>query len=102
MTAIEGFLRYVLEQLLANPREIDLSTEDKDQEIVIKLKVTSDDLGILLGKRGKTINAIRSLLQVAAGRINKSATLEVKGEYQQDFSVSDNLNNSSSVNHDED
>ncbi len=83
MNAPEKFLRYIFSLLLKKPEEVTLTSEETDKEIHFKVNVAKQDLGALIGRRGRTITAIRALLQVAAGRSNKHATLLVQEEESQ-------------------
>lgn len=40
--------------------------EDEENNIILEIIVQSDDMGVVIGRGGKMINAIRTLVQAAA------------------------------------
>ena len=77
MRDLEGFVEYVVRSLVDAPSEVRVSTEEKDDTSVIRIDCRKEDIGKIVGKRGKTIMAIRSLVRGAAGRMHKMVTVEV-------------------------
>lgn len=49
-------------------RECEISEENSDGFIVFKVKVPKEDIGIVIGRSGKTINAIKNVLKINAIR----------------------------------
>ena len=49
-------------------KECEISEENSDGFIVYKVKVPSDAVGIVIGRSGKTINAIKNVLKINAIR----------------------------------
>lgn len=90
MNATEAFLRYVLSILVKHPEKMQLTKSENDKEIQFQLKVAHDDAGRIIGRNGRTISAIRSLMQVSAGRVNKHAVLILQGEEQHPTTASNN------------
>ncbi len=74
---LEKFVEYVVCALVDAPSEVKLATEEVDDGYVIRITCRKDDIGKIVGKRGKTIMAIRSLVSGAAGRLRKHIAVEV-------------------------
>ena len=72
---LEGFVSYVVCALVDNPDEVKVRTEEEGCSIQISCR--KEDIGKIVGKRGKTIMAIRSLVSGAAGRQRKRVSVEV-------------------------
>ena len=53
------------------------SLKKSNEGIMIKVKCRKSDIGKIIGKNGKTINAIRSLVQGAAVRLNKKVSVDI-------------------------
>ena len=51
-------------------------TKEKD-EIILKLKVSEDDMGKVIGKQGRIAKAIRTVVKSAANRENVKVSLEI-------------------------
>ena len=77
MHDIESFVDYVARSLVDSPEAVKVrSTEDADV-FGIQIICKEEDRGKIIGRRGKTINAIRALANGAAGRMQKKVTVEV-------------------------
>lgn len=74
---LEGFVEYVVRALVDSPDHVRISTEDNANNTVIRIDCKKEDIGKIVGKKGKTIMAIRSLVRGAAGKMNKVVTVEV-------------------------
>ncbi|MBQ9787439.1 MAG: KH domain-containing protein [Lentisphaeria bacterium] len=74
---LESFVDYVVKSLVDNPDEVKLSTVETDEGATIQIRCSKEDIGKIVGKRGKTIMAIRSLVSGAAGRQRKRVSVDV-------------------------
>lgn len=71
------FVKYVVCNLVDKPQVVEVIAENTDRALVIKVACQKEDIGKIIGKNGKTIDAIRSLVNGAAGRLGKRANVEV-------------------------
>jgi predicted RNA-binding protein YlqC (UPF0109 family) len=71
------FIEYIAKQLVDNPGAVSLSDEEKDGKVVFKLKVGEADVGKIIGRKGRTAQAMRVLLSAVAAKNGKRAMLEV-------------------------
>ena len=74
---LEGFVDYVVKALVDYPDEVSVSTVDNGDGSTIQIRCRKEDIGKIVGKRGKTIMAIRSLVSGAAGRQRKRVSVDV-------------------------
>jgi len=74
---LEGFVQYVVSALVDAPEEVRIETVENDEGYVIRINCKKEDIGKIVGKKGKTIMAIRSLVSGAAGRQQKRISVEV-------------------------
>ncbi len=58
------FLQSVVTPLVQNPEEVSIEETHDDLGTLLTLKVDSSDMGVIIGKGGKTIEAIRTVLRV--------------------------------------
>ena len=77
---MEEFLEYVIKQLIEYPDEMVLSHHETPRKVTFHLRLRQSDVGKVIGKHGRTIAAIRSLLNAAASRHNQRAALEIVEE----------------------
>ena len=74
---LEDFVAFVSRSLVDNPEAVQVSTLEKDRLSVIQIRCEKRDIGKIVGKSGKTIAAIRTLISGAGGRIGLRMTVEV-------------------------
>jgi len=60
-----------------NPDKVQVSQLDGEQSSIIELKVSPDDLGKVIGKQGRTAQAIRIILGAAGMKLKKRYNLEL-------------------------
>ena len=77
MKDLENFVEYVAKTLVDIPDDVSVTSEDKNGWNVIQICCRQLDRGKIIGKKGKTIMALRSLLSGAAGRMQDRVTVEV-------------------------
>lgn len=71
-------LEFIARNLVDHPDEVQITeTEDEDGQVVYELRVHPDDMGKVIGKRGRTAKAIRTMIKAAATRDGESATVEI-------------------------
>ena len=68
MNPIEEFLTFVLRRLAGHPDEVFLTHASVDGKDVYTVQARRTDLPRIIGKRGQTIHAIRSLLDAASAK----------------------------------
>lgn len=74
---LEHFVDYVVRALVDFPDEVNVSSSSTDNGTVIRIECRKEDIGKVVGKRGKTIMAIRSLVSGAGGRLQQRISVEV-------------------------
>ncbi len=76
-----GDMRALIEQiakaLVDEPDQVSVNQIDASQGRVLELKVAPNDLGRVIGKRGRTARAMRNLLGATGMKFNKRFTLEI-------------------------
>ncbi len=79
MSDLTGFVNYVVRQLVDYPDEVkvEAGAGKNDGECVIRISCRKEDIGKIVGKKGKTIMAVRALVSGAAGRLQKRISVEV-------------------------
>ena len=77
LSDLQGFVEYVAKSLVDAPEEVRVNLETREDGSVLKIDCRKEDIGKIVGKRGKTIMAIRSLVSGAAGRQHKRVSVDV-------------------------
>jgi predicted RNA-binding protein YlqC (UPF0109 family) len=74
---MKAFVEYVVKALVDHPDQVDVREVDGDRVVVFELRLNQSDVGKVIGKSGRTITAIRTLLTSAAAKLGKRAMLEI-------------------------
>ncbi|NLB65170.1 MAG: KH domain-containing protein [Lentisphaerae bacterium] len=74
---MKELIEYVVRELVDHPDELRLSEIEGERTVVFELRCHPDDIGKVIGKNGKTVSALRTLLSTVAARQNRRAMLEV-------------------------
>ncbi|GAG79261.1 unnamed protein product [marine sediment metagenome] len=75
---VKELLEYMVKELVDSPDDVEITEEEEDDRTVIfKLKVAEDDLGKVIGKKGRTANALRVLMRAASAKRGKSSIVKI-------------------------
>ena len=70
-------ITHIAKALVDNPEEVVVREIEGQRTLVIELKVAKEDIGKIIGKRGRTVQAIRMILTRASAKIGKRSVLEI-------------------------
>ena len=71
------FIEYVAKNLVDYPEEVEVHQIDGEKTTIFELKVNKSDIGKIIGRGGRTIKAIRTLLVTTAAKNGLRAVLEI-------------------------
>ncbi len=76
---MKELIEYVAKSIVDQPQEVHVS-EDTDQgRTILRLHVAEGDVGKVIGKQGRIVRAIRTLLKVASMKEGSQVVLEIEG-----------------------
>ena len=71
-------LEYVGPWLLDHPEDLEITEGESDRDgIVLEIKVNPEDMGKIIGKRGRIIRSLRALARASANREEGPVMVEV-------------------------
>jgi predicted RNA-binding protein YlqC (UPF0109 family) len=70
-------LEHVVAALVEHPDDIRVEEVEDDQGVVLELTVHPDDVGKVIGKRGRTAKALRTLVRAAGALDDEDVTVEI-------------------------
>ena len=73
---MQAFLEQVVKGLVDHPDAVDITEVEQERSTVYELRLDPTDVGRIIGKSGRTINAIRSLIQAGSAKAGKITRLE--------------------------
>ncbi len=74
---MDELVRYIATNLVSKPEEVRVSVTEGDKQTIIELSVAPEDMGKVIGKRGRIAKAIRSVVKAASLKENKRYLLDI-------------------------
>jgi predicted RNA-binding protein YlqC (UPF0109 family) len=75
---VRELLVYLAQQLVDEPDKVEVEQfEEDDGTLVLELSVADDDYGKVIGRGGRTAQALRTLVKAAAVKDNRRVLLDI-------------------------
>jgi hypothetical protein len=74
---MKELIKYIAQSLVDDPDQVTVEEIEGGHSSVLELKVAKEDMGKVIGKKGKTAQAMRLILSAASAKIKKRAVLEI-------------------------
>jgi uncharacterized protein len=81
MTEVKQMVSYISKALADKPDAIEIDEIVGESVVMLELKVADEDMGRIIGREGRHINAIRSLARVLGGKMGKRISLELVDDH---------------------
>ncbi|MCL6494908.1 MAG: KH domain-containing protein [Ignavibacterium sp.] len=76
---MKEFVEFIAKHLVDHPDGVVVEEKAvEEKKVVLSLKVKPEDVGKVIGKQGKTAQAMRTLLTAVAAKDGKRAVLEIE------------------------
>jgi len=75
--AMKDLITEIVQAVVDQPEKVSVNEIGGSQTTVLELRVAKTDLGKVIGKQGRTAQAIRTILSAAAGKMRKNYVLEI-------------------------
>jgi uncharacterized protein len=73
----KDLITQIAQALVDHPEQVSVNGIESDNTIVFELTVSKGDIGKVIGKEGRNIDAIRTILNAMAGKARKRLRLEL-------------------------
>ncbi|MCJ7738121.1 MAG: KH domain-containing protein [Anaerolineae bacterium] len=77
MTSPKELVEFIAKSLVDDPSQVHVSEIAGETSEILELRVGPEDMGRVIGKGGRTANAMRTLVRVLAAKQTKRVTLEI-------------------------
>jgi predicted RNA-binding protein YlqC (UPF0109 family) len=67
----------IAKSLVDHPDDVEVTEVEGEQTTVLELRVAQEDLGKVIGKKGRTAQAIRTIVNAGGMKLNKRFVLEI-------------------------
>lgn len=74
---VKEWIHFTAQALVDDPAQVSVNTIDGAQTTVFELKVAKSDLGKVIGKKGRTAESIRNVLQSLSAKNKRRFSLEI-------------------------
>ena len=72
----QAVLEYVVQSLVSDQDAVQVDVDDSKRTLQLEVRVGPDDMGRVIGRRGRVANAIRTLTRAAAARDGVEVDIE--------------------------
>jgi predicted RNA-binding protein YlqC (UPF0109 family) len=74
---MKDLVERIAKSLVDHPDDVMVAEVEGEQTTVLELRVAQEDLGKVIGKKGRTAQAIRTIVNAGGMKINKRFVLEI-------------------------
>jgi predicted RNA-binding protein YlqC (UPF0109 family) len=74
---LENLLLVLARSLVEEPDKVEVSGSETDSRVDLELRVAQEDMGKIIGRGGRTIRAIRTVVKAASVKLGKRVNVEV-------------------------
>jgi len=77
MVEIKEIVEYLIKLIVDKPEEIEVAEKQGEHVIIFEVQANKQDFGKILGKQGKNIQAIRTLVNAVSAKAGKRTIIEI-------------------------
>ncbi|MEE8430920.1 MAG: KH domain-containing protein [Candidatus Desulfatibia sp.] len=74
---MKDLIKRIVQALVDNPEQVEVFEVKTEHVSVFELRVAKEDMGKVIGKKGRTAQAIRTILNAASGKQKKHNIFEI-------------------------
>ena len=75
---MENLLAYLARALVDDPDQVTVeSFEEEDGTVILELRVAEEDTGKVIGRGGRTVSALRTVVKAASVKQNRRVLVDV-------------------------
>ncbi|WP_419661848.1 conserved uncharacterized protein, UPF0109 [Desulfosarcina variabilis str. Montpellier] len=74
---MKELVTYIARSLVDRPEDVTVAEVEGNQTTVLELTVAKEDLGKVIGKQGRTAQAMRTILSAVSSKVKKRTVLEI-------------------------
>ena len=71
MRQLEDLLLFIARSLVDEPQKVEVEGKETDSRVDLTLRVAPDDIGKVIGRHGRIIRTIRTVMKAASVKVNK-------------------------------
>ncbi len=71
------FVEFIIQSIVGNPSDVKIDRTVDERGVLLSVNVNPTDIGYVIGKKGQTVNAIRTLAKVVGAKNNARVNLKI-------------------------
>lgn len=75
---MDKLVETIVRGLVVNQEAVDVKLKEKENKTVVSISADPEDIGKIIGKKGKIVNAIRTITKAAAIKYNIKVIVEIR------------------------
>jgi uncharacterized protein len=76
-TRDQDFLEYIVKAIVAHPENVSTDRTVDERGVLLTLNINPQDMGYVIGRKGQTAQAIRTLLKIVGAKNNARVNLKI-------------------------
>ncbi|MCK5320092.1 KH domain-containing protein [Candidatus Parcubacteria bacterium] len=76
-TQDKEFLEYIVKAIVAHAGDVSVERTVDERGVLLTLSINPEDMGYVIGRRGQTAQAIRTLLKIVGAKNNARVNLKI-------------------------
>ena len=77
MRQLEELLLFLARSLVDEPEKVEVTSQETDSRVDLILRVAPNDVGKVIGRHGRIVKSIRTVIKAASVKANKRVNVEV-------------------------
>jgi len=73
----KDFLEMIVKSIVGNPNDVMVDRTIDERGVLLTLKINPADMGYVIGRKGQTAQAIRTLLKIVGAKNNSRVNLKI-------------------------
>jgi predicted RNA-binding protein YlqC (UPF0109 family) len=74
---VKDVLEYIAKEIVEHPDAVEVTEVQRERSVQLQLRVDPEDMGKVIGKGGRTVRAIRTVLKAAGTRADVNTMVEI-------------------------
>jgi len=74
---MKEFIEYIVKNLVDKPENVDVRCYENEKGVIVELRVGQGDVGKVVGRKGLTIKALRTILVTTCARFGRRVRLDL-------------------------
>ena len=74
---MKDLIKLIVQSLVDNPEQVEVSEVESDRTLILEIRMAEADIGKVIGKKGRTAQAIRTILRAASGKLKKHIIFDI-------------------------